>query len=72
MLTAEQVAAAASALYRAELDNELITPISEQYPDADVEDAYRIALAVTELKVAGRPASSRATRSGSPPRPCAR
>jgi 2-oxo-hept-3-ene-1,7-dioate hydratase len=50
MLTNEQVAAAAAALYQAEVDNEPITPISEQYPDADIEDAYRISTAVTEIK----------------------
>jgi 2-oxo-hept-3-ene-1,7-dioate hydratase len=55
MLTSEQVAGAAAALYEAEVDNEPITPISEQYPDADIEDAYRISTAVTELKLkAGR------------------
>ena len=55
MLTDEEVAAAAAALHQAELDNVLITPISETYPDADVDDAYRIAMAVTERKVkAGR------------------
>jgi 2-keto-4-pentenoate hydratase len=55
VLTDEHVAAAAAALYRAELDDEPITPISETYPDADVADAYRISMAVTELKVkAGR------------------
>jgi 2-oxo-hept-3-ene-1,7-dioate hydratase len=55
VLTDEQVAEAANALYKAELDDEPITPISETYPDADVEDAYRIAKAVTDLKVkAGR------------------
>ncbi len=55
MLTDAQVAEAASALYRAELDNVPITPISETYPEADVEDAYRISTAVTDLKVkAGR------------------
>jgi 2-keto-4-pentenoate hydratase len=55
MLTNDQVAAAAAALFQAEADNEPITPISEQYPDADVEDAYRISTAVTELKLkAGR------------------
>jgi 2-keto-4-pentenoate hydratase len=54
-MTDEHVAAAAAALYRAELDDEPITPISETYPDADVADAYRISMAVTELKVkAGR------------------
>ena len=54
MLTDEQVADAAFALYQAELDDTLITPISERYPDADVDDAYRIALAVTALKVGRR------------------
>jgi 2-oxo-hept-3-ene-1,7-dioate hydratase/2-keto-4-pentenoate hydratase len=55
MLTDEQVAAAAESLYRAELDNVPIAPISETFPDADVDDAYRISTAVTELKVrAGR------------------
>ena len=52
MLSDEQIAEAAAALHQAELDETLITPISEPYPDADVDDAYRIALAVTELKVA--------------------
>jgi len=55
MLTDDQVMAAAAALFQAEADNEPITPISEQYPDADVADAYRISTAVTELKLeAGR------------------
>ena len=55
MLTDEQVAEAASALYHAELDNDPTAAISETYPDADVEDAYRISIAVTELKIkAGR------------------
>jgi 2-oxo-hept-3-ene-1,7-dioate hydratase/2-keto-4-pentenoate hydratase len=55
MLTDEQVADVAAALYRAELDHTPIEPISETYPDADVSDAYRISTAVTELKVkAGR------------------
>jgi 2-keto-4-pentenoate hydratase len=55
MLTDEQVAAAAAALYDAERHNAPIAPISETYPGADVEDAYRIATAVTESKLkAGR------------------
>ena len=55
MLTNEQVADAATALFNAERDNAPITPISETYPDADIEDAYRISTAVTELKLkAGR------------------
>ena len=64
MLTTEQVAEAADALFDAERDHAPITPISETYPDADVEDAYRIATAVTELKLkAGR------TREGPQDRP---
>ncbi len=52
-LTDSDVATAAQALYQAELDNIPITPISETYPNADVDDAYRISQAVTALKVAG-------------------
>jgi 2-oxo-hept-3-ene-1,7-dioate hydratase len=55
MLTDEEVAEASAALYQAELDNVPTTPISERYPGADIDDAYRISMAVTELKVkAGR------------------
>jgi len=55
VLTDDQVAEAADALYRAELDNKPTTPISTRYPDADIDDAYRISMAVTEKKVtAGR------------------
>src|SRR4249919_2945176 len=55
MLTDAQVAEAAAALHKAELDNVPITPISETYPAAGVEDAYRISQAVTDLKLkAGR------------------
>src|SRR3546814_20400843 len=43
---------AAQALYDAEYDRAPIEAISATYPDADVEDAYRISMAVTELKVA--------------------
>ena len=51
-LTESDVAAAAQALYQAELDNEPIAPISETYPTADITDAYAISQAVTNLKVA--------------------
>jgi len=51
-LSDSDVATAAHALYQAELDNVPITPISETYPTADVDDAYRISQAVTDLKVA--------------------
>jgi 2-oxo-hept-3-ene-1,7-dioate hydratase/2-keto-4-pentenoate hydratase len=55
MLRDDQVAEAAAALHRAELEHRPIRPISETYPDADVEDAYRIASAVTQRKLmAGR------------------
>jgi 2-oxo-hept-3-ene-1,7-dioate hydratase len=55
MLTDEEVEEASVALYQAELDNVPTTPISERYPEADIHDAYRISMAVTELKVkAGR------------------
>jgi 2-keto-4-pentenoate hydratase len=52
-LSDSDVATAAQALYQAELDNIPITPISETYANADVDDAYRISQAVTALKVAG-------------------
>lgn len=51
-LSAADVQAAADALYRAELDCAWIEPISQTYPTADIEDAYRIAAAVTERKLA--------------------
>ncbi|HEY1282195.1 MAG TPA: hypothetical protein VGF22_21120, partial [Acidimicrobiales bacterium] len=55
MLTDDQVVEAADALYQAEVDNKPTTPISIRYPDADIDDAYRISMAVTERKVsAGR------------------
>ena len=55
VLTAKQVNQAAKALYDAEVSNEPTTPTSERFPDADIEDAYRISQAVTELKLkAGR------------------
>ena len=51
-LTEEQRAAAAQALLDAEINRAPIDAISTTYPEADVEDAYRISMAVTELKVA--------------------
>lgn len=50
MLTDDQVAEAAHALLAAELTGEWTEPVSDRYPDADVDDAYRIGMAVTELK----------------------
>ena len=64
MLTDEQVAEAADALYQAELDNQPIQPISRPTRDADVDDAYRISIAVTEAEDRGR-----AHREGSQDRP---
>lgn len=51
-MTEAQYASVARALYDAELTWTTIEPISAQFPDADIEDAYRISQAVTELKVA--------------------
>lgn len=52
ILTDDQVTATAQALFQAELDWTTIEPVSAQFPDADIEDAYRISQAVTDLKVA--------------------
>jgi 2-keto-4-pentenoate hydratase len=52
MLTEEQRTAAARALIAAEANHAPIDALSTTHPDADVDDAYRIAMAVTELKVA--------------------
>ncbi|HZQ37679.1 MAG TPA: fumarylacetoacetate hydrolase family protein [Dehalococcoidia bacterium] len=43
---------AAEALFAAERDHAPIEPITATYEDADIEDAYRIAMCVTELKLA--------------------
>ena len=51
-MTDDQVASIARALYEAELTCTPIEAVSAQYPDADIEDAYRISQAVTDLKVA--------------------
>jgi 2-oxo-hept-3-ene-1,7-dioate hydratase len=54
-LSAAQIRKAAQSLFAAERDNVPTTPISEAYPSADVADAYKISMAVTELKLkAGR------------------
>jgi 2-keto-4-pentenoate hydratase len=55
MLTDEQRVAMAQALYDAELNHAPIEPFTITYPDADIEDSYRISQLVTELKLtAGR------------------
>lgn len=51
-LDASQHTLAAKSLLAAENDRAPIEPISLTYPDADIEDAYRIAMEVTALKVA--------------------
>lgn len=43
---------AAEALFAAERDHAPIEPITATYENADIEDAYRIAICVTELKLA--------------------
>jgi 2-keto-4-pentenoate hydratase len=52
MLTAEQRIAMAEALFAAEANNAPIEPFTITHPDADIEDSYRIAQLVTELKIA--------------------
>lgn len=52
MLTAEQRTATAEALFAAEAHSSPIEPFTITHPDADIEDSYRIAQLVTELKVA--------------------
>lgn len=51
-LSDAQVTAVAEALFKAELTNVPIEPISITYPDAEIADAYRISQAVTDLKLA--------------------
>jgi 2-keto-4-pentenoate hydratase len=48
----EERRTAAAALLAAEDDRAPIEPISTTYPDADVDDAYRVSMLVTEAKVA--------------------
>ena len=52
MLADHEIQAAADALYRAEAERILATPISTTYPAADIADARAIARRVTELKLA--------------------
>lgn len=51
-LTDDQRGAAARSLLDAEANRAPTDPVSVRFPDADVEDAYRISMAVTELKLA--------------------
>ncbi len=52
MLSTFEIKQAATALWRAEQTREWTEPISTRYPNAEVADAYRIGLAVRDLKVA--------------------
>ena len=52
MLTDEQIKQAAENLWRAEQTREWAQPISILFPDADVDDAYRVSLAVRDIKLA--------------------
>jgi 2-keto-4-pentenoate hydratase len=52
MLTDAQRREAAEALFAAERDRAPIPLITDTYPDADVEDAYRISMLVTDMKLA--------------------
>jgi 2-keto-4-pentenoate hydratase len=54
-LSVDQHQEAARALFAAERDHAPIEPITATYEEADIEDAYRIAMAVNDLKLkAGR------------------
>jgi 2-keto-4-pentenoate hydratase len=50
VITEAQIAEAAQALFDAESASRWTDPVSDRYPEADVDDAYRIALAVADLK----------------------
>src|SRR5580693_6750771 len=52
MLTDGQVRQAAENLWRAEQTREWAEPLSLMFPDADVGDAYRVGLAVRDIKLA--------------------
>ncbi len=52
MLTDQQIKEAAESLWQAELSREWAEPLSIRFPEADVADAYRVGLAVRDLKLA--------------------
>ena len=52
MLTDAQIQQAAEALWQAEQTRDWAEPISNVFPDADVDDAYRVSLAVRDIKLA--------------------
>ena len=52
MLTDQQIKQAADSLWQAEQSREWAEPLTLRFPDADVADAYRVGLAVRDLKLA--------------------
>jgi 2-keto-4-pentenoate hydratase len=52
MLTDAQIQQAADALWRAEQTSEWAEPLSLRFPEADIADAYRVSLAVRNIKLA--------------------
>jgi 2-keto-4-pentenoate hydratase len=52
MLNDQQIQQAADSLWQAELTREWTEPLSVRFPEADVADAYRVGLAVRDLKLA--------------------
>jgi 2-oxo-hept-3-ene-1,7-dioate hydratase len=52
LLTTFEIKQAAAALWRAEQTRDWTEPVSSRYPNADVADAYRISVAVRDLKLA--------------------
>ena len=52
MLAEEQIVGLAQSIYNAEISKVWVEPVSELYPEATVEDAYRIGMAVRDLKKA--------------------
>ncbi len=52
MLTDEQIKQAAETLWQAEQTREWAEPISIRFPEADIADAYRVSLAVRDIKLA--------------------
>ena len=52
MLTDQQITQAADALWQAEQSREWAEPLTLRFPEADMADAYRVGLAVRDLKLA--------------------
>jgi len=52
MLTNDQILMAAQSLWQAEKTRDWAEPLSTRFPDATIDDAYRIGLAVRDIKLA--------------------